>query len=165
MAELGFEEIKRYIPHRFPMIMVDRVLDYEPGRSLRAVKNVSGNDICFLAHFPHLSIFPGAYILEGLSQSSIILFQLSTAPLGEGAIPLFGSVQARFLKPVFPGDVLLYRVEAERILPQAGMFRGTAEVDGQVVARADLTMGLVPDGQLGRRGAMEPDTKPGETRE
>ena len=142
MAHLSFEEIKKLVPQRFPMLMVDRVLEFQSGKRLVAQKNVSGNELVIQAHFPRKAIFPGAFILEGLSQCSIILFELSTALLPDDAIPLFGAVKGRFLKPVVPGDILIYHVEADKILPQAGIFRGRAEVDGVEVARAELSMAV-----------------------
>jgi 3-hydroxyacyl-[acyl-carrier-protein] dehydratase len=148
---LTFDELKRYLPQRFPMLMVDRVLDYEVGKSLRAVKAVSGNDIHFLGHFPAFSILPGAMLMEGMGQCTAILFQLTYGALADDEIAMFGGVNGRFLKPVFPGDQILYEVEAVKMVSFGGVFKVTASVDGEPVARCELSMGKAKVSEL-RRG-------------
>ena len=141
---LTSEEIKRYVPQRFPMLMVDQVLDFEKGKSLRGLKNISANEIYFLGHFPHQAIMPGAFILEGVAQCSVILFQLTYGEMDAEEIPVFGSVKARFLKPAFPGDQLIYEVEATKLTSFAGIFEGTVNVKDEVIARCQLSMGKQP---------------------
>ena len=85
---LDFNQIREYLPQRWPMLMVDKVLEFEKGRSLTAVKNVSANEIFFVGHFPNMAIFPGALILEGFGQSASILYQLTFGALSQDEIPL-----------------------------------------------------------------------------
>ncbi len=137
---LSFEQLRRYLIQRFPIIMVDRVLDYEIGKRLRALKNISGNEIFFLGHFPSLAIMPGAVIVEGIGQCVAILFQLTLGRLEPDELPIFGAVKARFLKPVFPGDQVIYQVNAIKFTSSSGIFTGEASVDGTQVVRAELSV-------------------------
>src|SRR3990172_7638081 len=111
--QLDFEEIKKLIPQRFPFIMLDKVGELDPGKRVVAIKNVSGNDMVFLGHFPEKAIMPGALILEALAQASIILFATSEKKESSDKIPqyYFGSVKARFLHPAVPGDQLKIAIE------------------------------------------------------
>ena len=138
---LDFEEVKKYLPQQFPMIMVDKVLNYEKGKNITAIKNVTGNEIYFQGHFPEKAIMPGAFILEGLGQCSVILFQLTYGILQKGETPLFGSVEGRFLNPVYPGDQLRFEVEALKMTSTAGVFKGIAMVEDRIVTKCELTMG------------------------
>lgn len=136
---ISVEEIQKLIPHRYPMLLVDRVLDYEVGKSLHAIKNVSINEPIFTGHFPELAIFPGVLILESLAQATGILGFKTTQGLEDKELYLFASVdKARFKKPVVPGDTLHLHVEL--IKERRGMwkFYGEAKVDGQVVCSAEL---------------------------
>ena len=136
---IEIQEIQSIIPHRYPMLLVDRVLDYQPGKWLHAIKNVSINEQVFNGHFPELSIFPGVMILEALAQATGILGFRSTEDREEKEMYLFASIdKARFKKPVVPGDTMHLHVEF--IKERRGMwkFYGEAKVDGNVVCSADL---------------------------
>jgi len=136
---IEIQEIKSIIPHRYPMLLVDRVLDYQPGKWLHAVKNVSINEPVFNGHFPELPIFPGVLILESLAQATGILGFRSSESRDENEMYLFASIdKARFKKPVVPGDTMHLHVEF--IKERRGMwkFYGEARVDGKVVCSADL---------------------------
>jgi len=137
---LDFEQIKKLIPQRFPFIMIDRVLELEPGRHAVAVKNVSGNDIFFLGHFPEKAIMPGAAIIEAMAQTAIILFASSGKGNEAGKKPLyfFGSVKARFLHPVVPGDQLVIKVASVKTLPTGAYVSGEAFVNEKKVSEAEL---------------------------
>jgi len=139
--QLTFEAIKALVPQRFPLLCVDRVLDYVEGRSLIALKNISGNDVHFMGHFPQLAVMPGALLLEGIAQSMLVLYQLTYDPFDRDDIPLFGSVDARFLHPVFPGDQVIFEVEARKLTSTAGLFVGVAKVAGETVVTARLGFG------------------------
>jgi 3-hydroxyacyl-[acyl-carrier-protein] dehydratase len=142
--QLDFEEIKKLIPQRFPFIMIDRVLEIEPGKYAVAVKNISGNDMVFLGHFPDKAIMPGALILEAMAQTAIILFAANNKDGVEGKNPLyyFGSVKARFLHPAVPGDQLKIRVESVKTLPTGAFVSGVAFVDEKKIAEAELVFSV-----------------------
>ncbi len=143
--QLGFEEIKKLLPQRFPFLMIDKVLEAEPGKHVVAVKNISGNDMVFLGHFPERSIMPGALIIEGMAQAAIILFALSgksETTTGKPPLYYFGSVKARFLSPAVPGDQLVIKVASVKTLPTGAFVSGEALVEGRKVAEADLVFSV-----------------------
>jgi 3-hydroxyacyl-[acyl-carrier-protein] dehydratase len=142
--QLDFEEIKKLIPQRFPFIMIDRVLEIEPGKHVTAVKNISGNDMVFLGHFPERAIMPGALILEAMAQAAIILFATVGKSEHGDKNPLyfFGSVKARFFHPVVPGDQLKIRVENVKSLPSGAYVSGEAFVDDVKVSAAELVFSV-----------------------
>jgi 3-hydroxyacyl-[acyl-carrier-protein] dehydratase len=137
---MDIHEILRYLPHRYPIILVDRVLEMEAGKRIVALKNVTINEPVFTGHFPHYPVMPGVLIVEALAQAAAIL---SFVSLGKKSDPnsvyyFAGIDNARFKRPVGPGDQL--RLEAELIREKRGIgqFSARALVDGQVVAEADL---------------------------
>lgn len=144
--EVRFEEIRQLLPQKFPFMMVDRVIALEKGRSVTAIKNVTGNEIHLMGHFPNMAIFPGALILEGMAQAAIILFRKSYE--GEHSLDdpnllfFFGAANGRFLKTVVPGDQLRYEVEITKAYSTGGMVKGVATVDGQIVAKGEMTFGV-----------------------
>jgi 3-hydroxyacyl-[acyl-carrier-protein] dehydratase len=142
--QLDFEEIKKRIPQRFPFIMIDRVIELTPGKRAVALKNVSGNDIFFLGHFPDKAIMPGALILEAMAQAAIAMFATEKNLAGSGENPLyyFGSVKARFLNPVVPGDQLKIVVENVKSLPTGAFVSAEAFVEDNKVSEADLVFSV-----------------------
>ncbi len=142
--QLDFEEIKKLIPQRFPFIMLDKVIELEPGKYAVAVKNISGNDMVFLGHFPDKAIMPGALIIEAMAQAAIILFATSGKSESGNKKPLyfFGSVKARFFHPVVPGDQLKIRVENVKSLPSGAYVSGEAFVDDVKVSEAELVFSV-----------------------
>jgi 3-hydroxyacyl-[acyl-carrier-protein] dehydratase len=127
------------LPHRYPFLLVDRVLSFELGKTLTAIKNVTINEPFFVGHFPHQPVMPGVLILEALAQASGILVQLS-APSG-ASNPLYYLVKidkARFSKVVKPGDQLLLDVTQKRMMLRMGHFICRALVDGEEVASAEI---------------------------
>jgi len=145
--QLDFEEIKKLIPQRFPFIMVDRIIELEPGKRAVAVKNVSGNDILFLGHFPDRAVMPGAGILEAMAQTAIIVFATANKRDEKSTPPhyYFGSVKARFLGKVVPGDQLILNVESIKTLPTGAYVSGTAFVGDKKVTEADLVFSVKHD--------------------
>ncbi|MCO4799383.1 MAG: 3-hydroxyacyl-ACP dehydratase FabZ [Colwelliaceae bacterium] len=136
---IDVQEIQTLIPHRYPMLLVDRVLDYEAGKWLHAIKNVTFNEPVFTGHFPELAIFPGVLILEALAQATGVLGFKTTEGREEDEMYLFASIDnAKFKRPVVPGDTMHLHVEF--IKERRGMwkFYGEAKVDGKVVCSADL---------------------------
>lgn len=136
---IALNEIKELIPHRYPMLLVDKVVDHEPRHSLHAIKNVTINEPIFTGHFPEAAIFPGVLILEALAQATGILGFKSSEGRDDNEMYLFASIdKARFKQPVLPGDTMHLHVEF--IKERRGMwkFYGEAKVDGKVVCSADL---------------------------
>jgi 3-hydroxyacyl-[acyl-carrier-protein] dehydratase len=142
--QLDFEEIKKLVPQRFPFIMLDRVVEVEQGKRVTAIKNVSGNDIFFLGHFPDKAVMPGAAIIEAMAQAAIILFATTGRNSAEAKAPLyyFGSVKARFLNPVVPGDQVKIIVENVKMLPTTAYVSGEAFVEDRRIAEAELAFSV-----------------------
>lgn len=144
--QLSFEEIKTLVPQKFPFLMVDRVLSLEKGKRAVAIKNITGNEIFFLGHFPQVAVMPGALIIESMAQTAIVLFRKSHEEEGvpledDQTVFFFGGAKARFLKPVVPGDQLQIEVTILKAISVGGVVNATAKVDGQLVAKASLSFG------------------------
>ena len=136
---IGVEEIQKLIPHRYPMLLVDRVLDYQAGKWLHGIKNVTINEPVFTGHFPDLAIFPGVLILESLAQATGILGFKTTEGRETDEMYLFASIDnAKFKHPVVPGDTMHLHVEFIKERRNMWKFYGEAKVDGKVVCSADL---------------------------
>jgi beta-hydroxyacyl-ACP dehydratase FabZ len=135
---LTIHEIMKILPHRYPMLLVDRVLEIEAGKRIVAIKNVTANEQFFQGHFPGAPVMPGVLIIEAMAQCCAILF-LRDLPDRDSKLFLFGGVdKARFRKPVFPGDQL--RLECDLLQKRSSSLRmhGTATVDGSIVAEAEM---------------------------
>jgi len=137
---MDIHEVLEHLPHRYPFLLIDRVLDYEPGKSLVAIKNVTVNEPFFTGHFPQRPVFPGVLIMEALAQATGILAFKSTAskPNSNSLYYFAGIDNARFKQPVEPGDQL--RLEVELVKSRRGIwkFKAVARVEESVVASADL---------------------------
>lgn len=140
MSEMNIHEVLQYLPHRYPFILIDRVLSYEPSKSLVAIKNVSINEQYFVGHFPGRPVMPGVLILEALAQASCVLAFKSTGkqPDGQSIYYFAGIDNARFKQVVEPGDQLRLEVEVTRAKQDVWKFKGIASVAGNLVCEADL---------------------------
>lgn len=143
MLELDIEEIQKVLPQRFPFLMIDRVIELEPGKRVVAIKNVSINEGFFSGHFPGRPVMPGVLIIEAMAQAMIMLFYDAQATAKE-KMPAYylGAVKVRFLAPVFPGDQLKIIVEPLKILSGAGIVNAMAEVNGKEVAKGELSFSV-----------------------
>jgi 3-hydroxyacyl-[acyl-carrier-protein] dehydratase len=133
--------IQALLPHRYPFLLVDRVLELEPNQRILAVKNVSINEPFFQGHFPGHPVMPGVLVLEALAQAGGLLTQLSAADAGAGDEKLFYLVKidnARFARMVVPGDRLMLEVKLKRVIRNMAMYECSASVDGKQVASADI---------------------------
>ncbi|MDA9557218.1 3-hydroxyacyl-ACP dehydratase FabZ [Vibrio sp.] len=136
---MDITEIQRLLPHRYPFLMLDRVIDYNEMEYLRAIKNVSVNEPQFTGHFPQLPVFPGVLILEAMAQATGLLAFRSFGEPAENELYYFASVDgAKFRKPVMPGDQMIIEVKLIRERRGIAAFTGTATVDGDVVCSAEL---------------------------
>ncbi|MGN1356080.1 MAG: 3-hydroxyacyl-ACP dehydratase FabZ [Succinivibrionaceae bacterium] len=142
MHSLDIKEILELLPHRYPFLLVDRVLDFcytEEKKVLKAVKNVSFNEPFFQGHFPGKPVFPGVLILEALAQATGILsFKVIGKPKDDELYYFAAIDGARFKRPVLPGDQLVLDVELIREVRGIAKFKGVATVDGELVCSAEL---------------------------
>ena len=138
--KMDIEQIMRQLPHRYPFLLVDRVLACVPGEYLQALKNVTFNEPFFPGHFPHRPVMPGVMIIEALAQAcGILAFKtVRVVPNTETRFYFVAIDNARFRKPVEPGDQLLLKVTLKRAFKGIWKFHGVAEVDGQEVASAEI---------------------------
>ncbi|MFT5879524.1 MAG: 3-hydroxyacyl-[acyl-carrier-protein] dehydratase [Moritella sp.] len=139
LNRIEIQEIMSLLPHRYPFLLIDRVLDYVPGKSLHGIKNVSVNEPQFTGHFPQQPILPGVMILEALAQASGVLGYKSGGAPGKNELYYFAGIdKARFRKPVVPGDVLHLHVELIKERRGIGRFIAIAKVDGEIVCDAEI---------------------------
>ncbi len=134
------DEIKQYLPHRYPFLLVDRVIEFTPGLHIKAIKNVSSNEPFFQGHFPHYAVMPGVLIVEALAQTAALLSLKSTDQKSDAktVVYLAGIDGARFKRPVVPGDTLV--MTAKILLNKRGIvkFAVQAHVDGKLTCEAEL---------------------------
>jgi 3-hydroxyacyl-[acyl-carrier-protein] dehydratase len=138
---MTFEEVKTHLKQRFPFVMVDRVLELEPGKRIKTLKNVAGNEIQFLGHFPDFAIMPGTSIIEALGQSASILFSHTTGRgMNPGEFMALAAVNdMRFLVPVLPGYTMIMEVNIVKMTDDAALVEGVARVEDEVVTRGKLS--------------------------
>jgi 3-hydroxyacyl-[acyl-carrier-protein] dehydratase len=146
MAEKDIFEILKYLPQRYPILMIDRVTECEPGKRVVALKNVSANEPYFEGHFPSRPIMPGVLILEAMAQAAgiVVLSAKAAGKHHENAYYYVGIDNARFKKPVIPGDQLQLEVTLERMLRGIGKFSCVARVGGEVAAEAAILLTIRP---------------------
>ncbi len=137
---MDIREILALLPHRFPMIMVDRVLELEVGKRIVAIKNVSANEPVFTGHFPHYPVMPGVLILESMAQAAAILAFVSADHKAQSdSLYYFAGIdKARFKRPVIPGDQMRHEVSMDRELRGVAKFTARTLVDGQLACEAEL---------------------------
>jgi 3-hydroxyacyl-[acyl-carrier-protein] dehydratase len=137
---IDIHKILQTLPHRYPIILVDRVLEIEPGARIVALKNVSINEPYFTGHFPGYPVMPGVLIIEAMAQAAAILTYITLgAKHGDGTLFYFAGIDAaRFKRPVIPGDQLRLEVEMGRVKRGVGKFTGRALVDGQIAAETEM---------------------------
>ncbi len=137
---MDIAEILEYLPHRYPMLLVDRVLECEPGKRITGIKNVSINEPFFSGHFPHHPVMPGVLIIEALAQVSAILSfkTLGNKPDKESVYYFVGIDDARFKRPVLPGDQLILESVIERRVRGIWKFSARARIGENLAAEANL---------------------------
>ena len=137
---MDINDVLEYLPHRYPFLLVDRVIKFESGKSLLALKNVTYNEPQFTGHFPQKPIFPGVLVIEALAQATGILAYKSTnkKPDGKSLYYLVGIDKARFKRPVNPGEQLILQVEVIKKMRGVWKFSAVATVEDHIVASAEL---------------------------
>lgn len=140
MPGLDIQQIMERLPHRYPLLLVDRVLELDPGRRIVAIKNVTFNEEFFQGHFPGLPLMPGVLILEAMAQAGGILVLPEDGSAAGKTFYLVGVEHAKFRRPVVPGDRLTIELSVTKARGSFRKLAGRAEVDGQLVAEAQLTL-------------------------
>lgn len=140
LSTMDIYEVLQYLPHRYPFLLIDRVVDFKSGEYLKGYKNVTYNEPYFVGHFPHRPVMPGVLILEALAQATgILAFKTTqTKPTEKSLYYFVGVDNARFKQPVEPGDQLFLEVRVLRTVRGVWKFSGEATVDGKVVASGEL---------------------------
>ncbi len=140
--EMNVQDIQKVIPHRFPFLLIDKVLDLRPNEKLVALKNVSVNEPYFVGHFPDEKVMPGVLIIEAMAQAACIYFYYSKNLQGKNLIYYLARVEAKFKSPVIPGDQLRIEVTTVKLLARAGFLKTQAFVKDKVVAEAEIGFGV-----------------------
>jgi 3-hydroxyacyl-[acyl-carrier-protein] dehydratase len=143
---LNIQDILEYLPHRYPFLLIDRVIECELGKRIRALKNVSVNEPYFNGHFPYYKVMPGVLIVEAMAQAAAILsFRTMGIKPDDKSVYYFAGIdRARFKKPVMPGDQLVLEVSIERTVRNVVKYAGKAYVGDALVAEAELLCTLRP---------------------
>ncbi len=137
------QEILSFLPHRYPCLLVDRIIEYEPGKRIVGLKNVTINEPFFQGHFPGVPIMPGVLIVECMAQVGGCLVFESLENRDDKLVFFIGIENARFRKPVRPGDQLEVEMVVDRMKPRIGKLSGKVHVDGQLVCEAGIMFSLV----------------------
>ena len=138
-AEYDIQKIMALLPHRYPFLLVDRVIEIEPGDRIKALKNVTINEPFFQGHFPVRPVMPGVLIIEAMAQAGgILAFESGSADNQGQLIYFMGMDKVRFRKPVVPGDQLIFEAKIIKMRTKVAKMTGTASVDNQLVAEAEL---------------------------
>lgn len=144
LDSLDIQRILKMLPHRYPFLLVDKVIDLVPGEKGTGIKNVTVNEPHFNGHFPGQPVMPGVLIIEAMAQTAGLTVVAGLGPEGEGKLVYFMTIdEARFRKPVVPGDVLHIHVEKTQSRRNVWKFKGEAKVDGQLVAEAIVSAMII----------------------
>jgi 3-hydroxyacyl-[acyl-carrier-protein] dehydratase len=144
VSEMTIEEIKQYLPHRYPFLLIDRVVAFEKDQRVTAIKNVTVNEPFFPGHFPHYHVMPGVLIIEAMAQAAAVLSLRSLGKKNDDRWVYYfvGIDGARFKRPVVPGDQLVITVEQGRVARGMAKFTAVAKVGEAVAAEAELLCAL-----------------------
>ena len=148
---LDFEAIKRIIPQRFPFLMLDRIVELEPGVRTVGLKNLTGNEWFYQGHFPKRAVTPGAMISEAVAQTGIIFFHYTRddqADLERDATYLLGAIRLRFLEPAWPGDQLRMEVTPVKVMSQAAMLAARVLVEDRLIAKGEFMLSAKANREL-----------------
>jgi 3-hydroxyacyl-[acyl-carrier-protein] dehydratase len=138
------QEILGFLPHRYPFLLIDRIVEFEPTKRLVAIKNCTINEPFFQGHFPGYPIMPGVLVVEAMAQAGGIIMMHELPDRAEKLVVFTGIERAKFRRPVTPGDQLRIEVEVLSFRPRAGRIQGSAYVEGKLACEATLTCQVVP---------------------
>ncbi len=140
---LDITQIQAILPHRYPFLLVDRIISYDPGKRVVGIKNVTLDEPFFVGHFPGAPVMPGVLIVEAMAQTAGVMM-LASLPDRETKLVFFTGIErAKFRRPVVPGDQLRLELTVLKLRPRYIKLRGEAYVDGQLVAEAEISSALV----------------------
>jgi beta-hydroxyacyl-ACP dehydratase FabZ len=149
-TRIDIAQIQSILPHRYPFLLVDRIIDYEPGKRVVGIKNVTLNEPFFQGHFPGAPVMPGVLIVEAMAQTAGVMM-LANLPDRDQKLVFFTGIDgAKFRRPVVPGDQLRLELTVLRLRPRYIKLRGEAFVDGVLVAEAEISSSLVDRSLVGR---------------
>ena len=140
----NIQEIMDFLPHRYPFLLIDRVVEFEPTKRLVAIKNVTINEPFFQGHFPGYPIMPGVLVVEAMAQAGGIIMMAELPDRDKKLVVFTGIERAKFRRPVVPGDQLRIEVDVLSFRTRAGRIEGKAYVDGKLACQATLTCAVVP---------------------
>jgi len=140
--ELNIQEIQKVIPHRFPFLLIDKVIELEPNEKLVAIKNVTVNEPFFVGHFPHEKVMPGVLMIEAMAQAGCVYFYYSKNMQGKDLIYYLAKVSAKFSRPVTPGDQIRIEAKTIKMMSKAGILKFKATVADQTVVEAEIGFGI-----------------------
>lgn len=141
MAEeiIDINEIQKILPHRYPFLLIDRITEFDSGKSIKGYKNVTVNEPFFMGHFPGHPIMPGVLIIEAMAQvAGILAFKTAGVGADDAVVYFMGIDKVKFRKPVVPGDKLEFALEVTKVRGTIWCFKGKATVDGNVVTEAEI---------------------------
>jgi len=139
-TELNYEPIKGILPQRYPFLMLDKVVEIEPGVRVVGIKNMTGNEWFYQGHFPDKAITPGVMMCEAMAQTGIILFHVSQSAQTSNLTYLLGGFKVRFLEPSYPGDQLCIEAIAKKLTTSIGLIEASVSVNSKVVVRGEFSM-------------------------
>ena len=142
MPIMDITEIRAILPHRYPFLLIDRIIEFEPTKRLVAIKNVTINEPFFQGHFPGYPIMPGVLVVEAMAQAGCVYFYYSKNLQGKSLIYYLAKTEARFHHPVIPGDQLTIEVSTVKLLPKAGFVKCKALVGEKLMAEAEIGFGI-----------------------
>jgi 3-hydroxyacyl-[acyl-carrier-protein] dehydratase len=140
--QLDVREIQKIIPHRFPFLLIDKVISCVPNEKLVAIKNVTVNEHFFVGHFPGEKVMPGVLIIEAMAQAGCIYFYYSKNMQGKDLIYYLAKSETKFIAPVVPGDQLRLEIETIKLMAKAGFLKTRAYVQDKLVAEGELGFGI-----------------------
>ena len=142
--KFDIQEIMGFLPHRYPLLLIDRIIEFDPGKRVVALKNVTMNEQFFQGHFPDYPIMPGVLVVEAMAQAGAIIM-MQAIPDRKSKLAVFSGIErAKFRRSVVPGDQLRIEVDVLSMRPRAGRMEGKAYVDGKLACEAILTCMMVP---------------------
>jgi 3-hydroxyacyl-[acyl-carrier-protein] dehydratase len=146
-------QIQQFLPHRYPFLLVDRIIEFEPRKRIVGIKNVTVNEFFFQGHFPGAPVMPGVLVIEAMAQTAGVLMYHEVADASNKLVFFTGIDKAKFRRPVVPGDTLRLELTVLRLKSRYIRLRGEAYVDGQLVAEAEITSSLVDMGAVRKNAA------------